>query len=284
VQETEASKQKAVALVGSAEAISSVTTVIAKIAEQTNLLALNATIEAARAGEAGKGFAVVASEVKTLAAQTANATEQIAGQISAVQTSTKTAIDSLRGIAGKVSEINALTGAIAAAVEEQEAATREIAVNVTRAADESKQAAENANEVTSAATKTRSEAVNVSKGSDQLAVASRSISDAVSNFLSAIASDLDNRRESSRKMVDWAIVVLRNNRKVEAKAADVSLTGMRIERVADVNNGDRLHVDLGSGPQSAHVIWINNHAIGLRFDKPLTELPKLGALPSRLAA
>ena len=59
------------------------------MAAQTNLLALNATIEAARAGEAGRGFAVVAGEVKALASQTAAATEEISGQIRAIQDTTQ---------------------------------------------------------------------------------------------------------------------------------------------------------------------------------------------------
>jgi methyl-accepting chemotaxis protein len=117
-----------------AERIGEVVRLISGIAGQTNLLALNATIEAARAGEAGKGFAVVASEVKSLASQTAKATEEIAGQIGAIQDAAKDAVRSIQGIGAVVTEINEVAGAIAAAVEEQGAATREIARNVAEAA------------------------------------------------------------------------------------------------------------------------------------------------------
>ena len=96
--------------------------VIRGIADQTNLLALNATIEAARAGESGRGFAVVAAEVKELSAQTAKATDAIADQIHAIQSSTGTAVGAIQSVSGKVAEIQAFTGAIAAAVEEQTAA------------------------------------------------------------------------------------------------------------------------------------------------------------------
>jgi methyl-accepting chemotaxis protein len=107
---------------------------ITDIAAQTNLLALNATIEAARAGEAGKGFAVVASEVKSLATQTASATDEIGGQIAAIQQATSDAASAIEGIGETVGTINEFSSGIAAAVEEQDAATREIARNVEEAA------------------------------------------------------------------------------------------------------------------------------------------------------
>ena len=107
---------------------------ITDIAEQTNLLALNATIEAARAGEAGRGFAVVAGEVKALAGQTAKATEEIAAQIAGMQHATERSIEAIGAIERTIREIGDISGAIAAAVTEQGAATQEIARSVEIAA------------------------------------------------------------------------------------------------------------------------------------------------------
>ncbi|HVZ03018.1 MAG TPA: methyl-accepting chemotaxis protein [Dongiaceae bacterium] len=122
-------------LTESVQKIGSVVGLINDIAAQTNLLALNATIEAARAGEAGKGFAVVASEVKTLATQTGKATEEIATLINGVRATTDRSADSIKKIAETIRGVDDIATAIAAAMQEQGAATAEIARNVEQAAN-----------------------------------------------------------------------------------------------------------------------------------------------------
>ena len=121
-------------LASAAGRIGDVVRLIGDIASQTNLLALNATIEAARAGDAGRGFAVVAGEVKSLAAQTARATEEIGGQIAAMQSATQGSIVAIRAISGRIEDISTLAAQVACAVEEQGAATAEIAGSVQRVA------------------------------------------------------------------------------------------------------------------------------------------------------
>ncbi|PJG54730.1 methyl-accepting chemotaxis protein [Bradyrhizobium forestalis] len=155
-------------LADSASRISVVVDLIQTIASQTNLLALNATIEAARAGEAGRGFAVVASEVKSLASQTARATEEIRTQIAGMQEITTSAVGAIQGIGRIIGEIDDVTTTIAAAVEEQGAATREIARNIQHAAGGTSEVSSNIVGVSTASAEAGAAATEVLSASDAL--------------------------------------------------------------------------------------------------------------------
>ena len=154
VQEADSTNETVQSLDVAAQKIGDVVKLINEIAEQTNLLALNATIEAARAGEAGKGFAVVANEVKTLASQTTKATEEISGQINAMQQATSEAVSAISSIRGVIGQVNESTTAIASAVEEQNAATQEIGRNVESAASDTSKVSSTITEVRSASEQT----------------------------------------------------------------------------------------------------------------------------------
>ena len=173
-------------LANAANRIGEVVALINTIATQTNLLALNATIEAARAGEAGKGFAVVASEVKNLATQTARATEGITAQVTAIQGSTQEAVDTIKGIGNIIDKMSEIATTVAAAVEEQGAATAEIARNIQQAAAGTQNVSNNIVGVSNAANQSGETASDVLESSDGLAAESEALSNEVGRFLARI--------------------------------------------------------------------------------------------------
>jgi methyl-accepting chemotaxis protein len=169
-----------------AQRIGDVVTLIQNIAEQTNLLALNATIEAARAGEAGRGFAVVASEVKSLAGQTAKATTEISEQVSAIQAASDETVSAIRNVADVIAEIDQIGIAIASAIEEQGSATKEISRSVQEAARGTQEVNTNITGVQRAADDTGAAANQVLGAAEQLSTQSRDLAGQVNRFLEEV--------------------------------------------------------------------------------------------------
>ncbi|WP_343561969.1 methyl-accepting chemotaxis protein [Kiloniella sp. b19] len=180
-------------LAEAADHIGEVIRLIEEIAEQTNLLALNATIEAARAGEAGKGFAVVANEVKSLASQTARATEEISQHVSGIQSSTRGAVSAFEELGGLLQDINDSAVSVAAAVDQQSAASSDIAGNARTAAQETA----NVNRVIAEIGEGIEEVSQVSRDVDQV---TRDLSEHSERKLAALLEDMEQFMEELKKI------------------------------------------------------------------------------------
>ncbi|WP_316231493.1 HAMP domain-containing methyl-accepting chemotaxis protein [Bradyrhizobium sp. SZCCHNR1051] len=186
VEEAGATDSTMQGLADNASRVSVVVDLIQAIASQTNLLALNATIEAARAGEAGRGFAVVAQEVKSLASQTAKATDEIRTQIAGMQQVASSAVSAIRNIGETIAEIDNVTTAIAAAVEQQGTATHEIARNIQQAASGTTEVSNNITGVSSASAQAGTSANEVLSASEALRREADTLRAEVDSFLTNI--------------------------------------------------------------------------------------------------
>lgn len=252
-------------LAEAAQKIGAVVEIIREIAEQTNLLALNATIEAARAGEAGRGFAVVAAEVKELSDQTAKATEQIAGQINAVQGLTSTAVSSIREISSSIDGIIDVTAAISSAVAQQSAATKEISESITIAADGSRQAYSSSEEVNQSITETATEAGIVEEISGDVKQVAARLSSAVDAFLADMQKDVKERRRALRKQGEGQILKVNAGGKwLSVKLVDESDGGMGVTAFAGAFEGQPVEVEKATGEiYRAIVKWLDGDRVGL---------------------
>ena len=181
-----ASNARVQSLADAAQKIGDVVSFINGIAGQTNLLALNATIEAARAGEAGRGFAVVASEVKALAEQTAKATGEIGLQINGIQGATQDSVNAIKEISSTIERLSEISSTIAAAVEEQGAATQEISRNVQQAAQGTMQVSSNIADVQRGASETGSASSQVLSAAKSLSGDSSRLKQEVGKFLNSV--------------------------------------------------------------------------------------------------
>jgi methyl-accepting chemotaxis protein len=260
---------------------------ITDIAAQTNLLALNATIEAARAGEAGKGFAVVAGEVKALATQTAQATDRIAQQISAIQGATAEAVSAVQGVVEAIASVDQVAGAIAAAVEQQGAATREIAASV-QAVTARTDATTGAMRILVAeaeATSTQSDMVG--RTATDVSRVAVDLRGEVDNFLRAMLVGETERRQFERIPGRNMAVQLRpagSEQVIHATLVDMARGGAAVKADATLPVGFEATLAIGgTAPLSARVARCEKGILAFAFRQDPASIERIVALLERLS-
>jgi aerotaxis receptor len=245
VDESHAAERTISQLRTEVERIGQIASLIADIASQTNLLALNATIEAARAGEAGRGFAVVASEVKKLANQTARATEDISKQIAEIRRATTDTVDAVTRIGGKVGEIDQVSAAIAAAMEEQSAATQEISRAVGQAATAAQSVTEMMEGVVQIALQTDEKATSLRTDAESLAASTDRSRLTLVDTVRASVADAERRMHLRVPMQEACELVVGGMRHT-GRLVNISEGGARVATTGHCEIGSRGELRIAS--------------------------------------
>jgi len=255
-------------LAEAASQIGQVVNLISDVAKQTNLLALNATIEAARAGEAGKGFAVVANEVKTLANQTASATEEIARRIESIQSATQDAVDAISGIGAVIGQLNETSAAIAAAVEEQTAATGEISHNAQRASEGTQESTASIGAVSSSSKTTGEYARSVQSSSEQVRARIRHMQASLESIMRS-GQDADPEASRLRPVnVSATLRLAASGRTTSCTLRSLTYTGVgTLNHDTEGQPGEEIELIVSDlGPMSGSVVARTDVATHIRLD------------------
>ncbi len=264
-QQAQKTNAQVESLATAAQKIGEVVDLISDIAEQTNLLALNATIEAARAGEAGKGFAVVASEVKSLASQTAKATEEIGGQIGAIQGATNDAVTAIREIGTTIQSLNEIAATVASATEEQGAATQEIARGVQEAATGTQEVSSGMGQVSAASQQSGTLADEVRQNSEDVSSSISALQVELTKILRE--SDAGNRREYARAKSPQPSEVFAHGHWRSCQLNDLSAGGADVAPADGLGMEDKVKVKIpGFGEVEGQVVRVSRKSCAVEFE------------------
>ena len=279
-----ATDAKMASMAAMAARVGDVVRLISDVAGRTNLLALNATIEAARAGEAGKGFAVVAGEVKALAKQTAQATDDIATQITAIRGATDEAVSAVREVATAIGQVQQVATAIAAAVEEQASVTHEIVGSVHSVAAATQQATEAMQDVSTASEGTEAASAKVLAGADDLGRDADTLRGEVTQFLKEMAgTSVEGRRQYERIAGNGteAVLCLPDGARRRVAIEDISRGGVSLRSDWWTDAGTEVQVELpgAGGAVAARTVRSDGRVLALAFRNDEAALQRIdGAL------
>jgi methyl-accepting chemotaxis protein len=269
VEQATATDERMQALTVTADRIGGIVRLISDVAGRTNLLALNATIEAARAGEAGKGFAVVAGEVKALATQTAKATEEIAAQITAMESATRGAADAMQGVVASIRRMDEVAATIASAVEEQGVATQEINQRVQSVSTSTRVVTGAMEELSSIARNSGTDSRAVLGAAEGLSAQTMTLRQEVDGFLAAIRGDNGERRRFERLPAQGSRVglVLPGRSEQSVELVDLSAGGAALRCAVDLAAGTELSLVLAPGqkPEAARVVRAEGGVLAVVF-------------------
>jgi methyl-accepting chemotaxis protein len=269
VEQATATDARMQALTVTADRIGGIVRLISDVAGRTNLLALNATIEAARAGEAGKGFAVVAGEVKALATQTAKATEEIAAQITAMESATRGAADAMQGVVASIRRMDEVAATIAAAVEEQGVATKEINQRVQSVSGSTRVVTGAMEELSSIARNSGADSRAVLGAAEGLVAQAATLRQEVDGFLAAIRADTGERRRFERLPARGSRVglVLPGQAERAVELVDLSAGGAAMRCALELAPGTEVSLTLlpGQKPEPARVVRAEGGVLAVVF-------------------